>query len=642
MFNHKKLQPGRKIRSAKAMMVIAASAPIVTGINNSTASGVWWFSNQSVLSIFGSLSSFLYNAYISLVGSGNDEKEVITGEGEVNEEAKEVVEEQRQKSNSGEDYNSVNEVNSGGLVAIEDVNDEGNMGESKQRIEEVKKVIEIEKGQVIASEGAEVKEYAQEQGVGEARVEASVNRMGKKNRDQVDVENLKSKDDVEKSEKKDENRINNEPLLEIKENQVSRKQTGSVSFPFADRIPVAFWTANNCGINAAAYTLMAPENVEMFERILHISAEGLVNEINKKLNGGQDEKYEDYLKTWNAMSPEQKLNEMERFKRSTDTLLKLTRNDLSKNSVDGKFSIAGKIELKIDGSPELTDKLNNMETNLLGKATGKSGEHEQFREKGTMIEPSEAIAAFGAEDALSWGGNATRLPYFSLLGDKSRYKILGFNTKLKELELNVIDKDQCTDNMEKRISAGVDDEGNVELMADWGHKLVTLEGGSSAEANMYLAAINYQKADVRKDGTCYCIQPKYKLRYDETTQKSEFEVVAWLKLSCHGKNHELLSKEEFLKEMSSLGENARAQISARYVSQDDLAKNSDFYCITDKDMIFSENSQGGRSNDVGLDEKVSKLKDFSEVEEDDDYSLFNDEKNKSNNFDVALSEKNKA
>ena len=91
----------------------------------------------------------------------------------------------------------------------------------------------------------------------------------------------------------------------------------------------------------------------------------------------------------------------------------------------------------------------------------------------------------------------------------------------------------------------------------------------------FLAAINYQAADIGYDGSCYCIQPKYK--WNDGTKN--FEVVAWLKLSCHGGKHILLNKDEFVKEMNSLSENARAQISARYVSFESLRDNQDFYCV---------------------------------------------------------------
>ena len=335
------------------------------------------------------------------------------------------------------------------------------------------------------------------------------------------------------------------------------------NYPFADRIPVTFWTANNCGINAGAYTLMAPENASLFEVIAQTDTDELVRIMEEKVNGCG---VEEYKEIWNNMTPNQKRNEMDRFKRSTETLRRLTNNDLSKNNVNGKFSIAGEIDPDIGGNVELTDRLNDMENSLLGIAT--DGEQNiRFRQKGEMTEPRKTIQAFGAEDALNIGVANERIPYFSLLGDQSKYMLLNFDTHSNSFVLNPFDEEKLKNSIE-----------NGEF-----NEIYTLEQGGCELGNVdnnyknrkFLAAINYQAADIGYDGSCYCIQPKYKWN-DET---KNFEVVAWLKLSCHGGKHILLNKDEFVKEMNSLSENARAQISARYVSFESLRDNQDFYCV---------------------------------------------------------------
>ena len=356
---------------------------------------------------------------------------------------------------------------------------------------------------------------------------------------------------------------------------------------FSKRIPVTYWEFNESEINAAAYRLMAPENIGLYKRIVKSKTEELVKDIGKEILSSR------YQWEWKDMTEVQKKKDIERFKRTTGVLLRLTENDLSKNGLKGKFNISGNVDIKNDKDEiekaERKFTLNEMETNLLG-TVDKKGDSIRFRDEGEERAIGRSVEAFGVADPGVWG-TGKRIPYLSLLGDKSKHLVLKFDDREKSLVLWY--------NPEK-----------LSLTNDF--KLSINKEGQETE-KMYMAAISFDVKNFRDDKnviTSYCAQPKYK--WNET--KKDFEVDGWLLLTCHGTEHEWLSSEKFLKKIGELDSDRKFFVAvARFVSGDSLKSNKDFY--------FSEVSSGEPLLELKFDEEI---KDTSKEGMNNDILNYND------------------
>ena len=116
---------------------------------------------------------------------------------------------------------------------------------------------------------------------------------------------------------------------------------------FAD-IPILYWYGNNCFINSAFYTFVAPENCQLYESVSKMSAKEIVEKISYALKN--NEEWEKFKAYWANLSGDGKKKEAERIiniAKVCKNFLDIVNGNSSKNKdymMDDKFSLVGKFK----------------------------------------------------------------------------------------------------------------------------------------------------------------------------------------------------------------------------------------------------------------------------------------------------------
>ncbi len=277
-------------------------------------------------------------------------------------------------------------------------------------------------------------------------------------------------------------------------------------------IPTLYWYGNNCFINSAFYTFVAPENHHLYNSVSKMTAKQIVEKIASEIKNEKWKKFESY---WDSLGKEGKEKEAERI----INIAKVCKNFLdmvdgkSKNDnymMHNKFSLVGKFKSwqlnEEDGSYKAQEK------KLLGQNGSELREDYNYGGSATVIERLGGYRKIF--DFYSLNKNASGLnnnieaklpPYFSILAD----------TLKDSNEENKFSKGEC-DCYEWRTLGTVDFSSLEKLYKHEGKLLASISSG--------------------KNGGAFTVQPKYKFN----TETNDYEPKCWLVLDCHGGSHKIL------------------------------------------------------------------------------------------------------
>ena len=367
-------------------------------------------------------------------------------------------------------------------------------------------------------------------------------------------------------------------------------------------IPTLYWYGNNCFINSAFYTFVAPENYELYKAISEDSVENVVSKINLAV---KSEKWSKFKYAWNKLDEDGKKNEAKRI----INIAKVCKNFLdmvdgkSKNDdymMDDKFSLVGKFKSwqlnEEDGSYKAQEK------KLLGQNGSELREDYNYGGSATVI---ERLGGYRF-DFYSLNKNDSKAKEKktsnSLQNDSSNENSL----KAKKEELSNPQKSSCNKSEENDFgnNGGFEvlnevDEVNIvascieaklppyfSILAD---ALKDDKNNFSNDCYEIFGYVSYNLEDLKKlhtykrklltsissgkDGGAFTVQPKY--RFSEVTK--EYEPVSWLVLDCHGGPHKILNNLNELYNFLEVGKAVKRSLLLRYTGsknfeQDNLTK----------------------------------------------------------------------
>lgn len=359
-------------------------------------------------------------------------------------------------------------------------------------------------------------------------------------------------------------------------------------------IPTLYWYGNNCFINSAFYTFVAPENYEFYENIsIHD-----FNDVVKKIDAAvKSKKWSKFKYAWNMLEENEKKNEAKRIINIAKVCVNFLDmvNGKSKNDdymMHNKFSLVGKFKSwqlnEEDGSYKAQEK------KLLGQNGSELREDYNYGGSATVIE--------------RLGGDRKIFDFYSLNKNDSKAKEKKTSNSLqndssnensfkaKKEELSNPQKSSCNKSKENDVEVlGVDKVNNnieaklppyfsilADTLEDFNEENKFSKGACDCYDWITRGTVDFSSlkklyehggkllASISsgKNGGAFTVQPKYKLN----TKTNNYEINCWLVLDCHGGPHKILKSEE-LYNFLEFGKVDKHHLFLRYTDPENFKQN---------------------------------------------------------------------
>ena len=371
-------------------------------------------------------------------------------------------------------------------------------------------------------------------------------------------------------------------------------------------IPILYWYGNNCFINSAFYTFVAPENYEFYKKISTCNVDDVVKKINVAVGF---EKWSKFEGAWNKLDENRKKKEAERIiniAKVCKNFLDIVNGNSSKNKdymMDDKFSLVGKFKswqlneedgsykaeenklLSQEGRKKLRedydygssatvierlggyrkifdfDSFNENDSKAKEKKTSNSFQNDSLNENGIKTKkeglstPQESSCNKSEENGFDNNGG------FEVLNEVDEVNIVASCIEAKLPPYFSILADTLEDvNGENKFSKGACD--CYELRTLGTVDFSSLEKLYEHEGKL-LASISSGK-----NGGAFTVQPKYKLN----TKTNNYEINCWLVLDCHGGPHKILKSLEELYNFLEFGKKGH-HLFIRYTDPESFKQN---------------------------------------------------------------------
>ena len=270
-------------------------------------------------------------------------------------------------------------------------------------------------------------------------------------------------------------------------------------------IPILYWYAGNCFLNAAFYMSAAPEYFDVFSTVSKMDTNKFIEVVGNAVNN--KEKWSEYKTFWNSLGDKGRENEARRIIEIAKTCVTFLNFVAGKNKnikeyeMKGKFSVVGKF--------------NTWQFNE-DKGSYRAKENELFTIKANKEEKLRDDAYYGGsiEDALKHIGG------YDVINDKEK-KYPPYFELLEEVMSNEENKKTVVE-YEELFDTNIEEFGSFIIRE--------LQDKYTKEGKV-LVSIGFIKS-----GRAFTVQPKYE--YNEKTKG--IELTCWLALDCHGRSHKIL------------------------------------------------------------------------------------------------------
>ena len=359
-------------------------------------------------------------------------------------------------------------------------------------------------------------------------------------------------------------------------------------------IPILYWYGNNCFINSAFYTFVAPENYQLYKSVSEMTAKKIVEKIDSKIKNEKWKKFESY---WDSLEEKEKKKEAERIidiAKVCKNFLDIVSNSSQNNNynMDNKFSLVGKFKFwqlnEEDGSYKAKEK------KLLSQ---KDSEIREDYEYGKSSLALERLGGYKKNfDFYSLNKNGTNAKEQKLLIPQEKNSFYKNSSETEKEKLLILPKNSFSKSeendfgFEKLEKTGEDTDTEAKSPPYFSILADALKNDKNNFSNDFYELFGiYNLEDLKKfhtykgklltsissgkNGGAFTVQPKYKFN----EENKEYELVSWLVLDCHGGPHKILKTFEELYNFLEFGEFNIRFLYLRYTDsknfeQDDLTK----------------------------------------------------------------------
>ena len=382
-------------------------------------------------------------------------------------------------------------------------------------------------------------------------------------------------------------------------------------------IPILYWYGNNCFINSAFYTFVAPENYQLYKSVSEMTAEKIVEKIDSEI---KNEKWKKFKSYWDSLEKKEKKKEAERIidiakvcKNFLDIVSNSSQND--NYNMDNKFSLVGKF--KFWQLNEEDNSYKAKEKKLLSQKDSELRDDYKYGNSGLVLERLGGYKKNFDIDSFNENGSNAKEKEM-LIFQKNSFDKNSSEAEEKELLIspeNSSNKNE-KNNFEELEETGEDTEAKTppyfSILAD-ALKNDNENNKFCEEACDYyelFSISSYELEDLKnfhthkkklltsissgKNGGAFTVQPKYKLN----TETNNYELASWLVLDCHGGPHKILKSYNELYNYLEFGKKGH-HLFLRYTDpknfeQDDLTKkyylvdSNEKYKWADNNIIITE------------------------------------------------------